>query len=152
MLIGLVLLMLLQPLAGGLSDRFGRKPLLVFSAVTGIVFSGWFLQVARTSTDPIAVGAVYLIAMVVITGYLSVNGVAKAEAFPPEVRALGVGLGYAVANSIFGGTSPAAYHAAVAAGHPGVFTLYLSVLLAVTLIAAILMRRSRTTPREKIPS
>lgn len=151
-LIGLVLLMLLQPLAGGLSDRIGRKPLLVFSAVSGILFSGWFLQVARTSSDVVSVGATYLVAMVVVTGYLSVNGVAKAEAFPPEVRALGVGLGYAIANSLFGGTSPAAYHAAVAAGHPDVFTVYLSALLAVTLVAALVMRRSRATPNQTIPT
>jgi MHS family alpha-ketoglutarate permease-like MFS transporter len=158
-LIGLVVLMLLQPLAGALSDRIGRKPLLIFSALASILFSGWFLQLVRTSSDVLAVGAAFLVAMVVITGYLAVNGVAKAEAFPPEVRALGVGLGYAVANSLFGGTAPAAYHAAVAAGDPGAFTLFLSILLAVTLVAAVLSqsrsdagasRRARGTADAKL--
>lgn len=144
-LVGLVVLMLLQPLAGALSDRIGRKPLLVFSALAGILFTGWFLHLVRTSSDVLAIGAAYLVAMVVITGYLAVNGVAKAEAFPPEVRALGVGLGYAIANSLFGGTSPAVYHAATAANDPGAFTLYLGILLGVTLVAALLMRSRADT-------
>lgn len=148
-LIGLVVLMLLQPLAGHLSDRIGRKPLLIFTALGGIAFSGWFLQLVRTSSDVVAVGGAYLVAMVVITGYLSVNGVAKAEAFPPEVRALGVGLGYAIANSLFGGTSPAVYHAAAAAGDPGAFTLYLSILLTITLAAALLMRTRTDAARSR---
>lgn len=139
-LIGLIVLMLLQPIGGALSDRIGRKPLLVFTALGGIAFSGWFLQFVRTSSDVSLVGAAYLIAMVVIAGYLCVNGVAKAEAFPAEVRALGVGLGYAVANSLFGGTSPAVYHAAAASGAPEAFSVYLVALLGVTLVAALCMR------------
>lgn len=140
-LVGLIVLMLLQPAAGALSDRIGRAPLLIFTAVAGILFTGWFLQVVSTSSDPTLIGIAFLTAMVVVTGYLSVNGVAKADAFPPEVRALGVGLGYALANSLFGGTAPAIYHATAATGQTAAFAVYLSILLGVTLVAALVLGR-----------
>ncbi len=40
--------------------------------------------------------------LVIVSGYTSINAVVKAELFPVGVRALGVGLPYAVAASIFG--------------------------------------------------
>ena len=45
-------------------------------------------------------------ALLVVSGYTSINAVVKAELFPAGVRALGVGLPYAVAASVFGGTAP----------------------------------------------
>jgi MHS family alpha-ketoglutarate permease-like MFS transporter len=68
-----------------------------------------------------------------------VNGIAKAEVFPAHIRALGVGFGYAVANSLFGGTAPLIYHATAGGGSVG-FIVYLTVLLGVTLVAALVMR------------
>ena len=47
-----------------------------------------------------------LVALVIVSGYTSINAVVKAELFPAAVRALGVGLPYAMAVSIFGGTAP----------------------------------------------
>ncbi|MFK5108822.1 alpha-ketoglutarate transporter, partial [Klebsiella pneumoniae] len=42
-----------------------------------------------------------------VAGYTSINAVVKAELFPTTVRALGVGLPYAITVSVFGGTAPA---------------------------------------------
>ena len=46
-----------------------------------------------------------MIALIIVSGYTSINAVVKAELFPSEVRALGVGLPYALTVAIFGGTA-----------------------------------------------
>jgi hypothetical protein len=44
-------------------------------------------------------------ALIIVSGYTSINAVVKAELFPVEVRALGVGLPYSLDVAIFGGTA-----------------------------------------------
>lgn len=132
-----VVLMLLQPLGGALSDRIGRKPLLIAFGAAGVLGAGLLVSTAeRETTSPVVFG-ILVLSFAVLTCYLSVNGIAKAEVFPAHVRALGVGFGYAVANSLFGGTAPLVYHAT--GGSTG-FIVYLTVLLGVTLAAALAMR------------
>jgi MFS transporter, MHS family, alpha-ketoglutarate permease len=46
-----------------------------------------------------------LLALTVLSFYTSIVGLIKAEMFPAEIRALGVGLSYAIANALFGGTA-----------------------------------------------
>ncbi len=138
-LAALVALMLMQPLGGALSDRIGRKPLLITFGALGFVGAGVLVTVAAQVTSPPAVLGILVLAFAVLTCYLSVNGIAKAEVFPAHIRALGVGFGYAVANSLFGGTAPLIYHATAGGGGVG-FIAYLTVLLGVTLGAALAMR------------
>lgn len=139
-----VLLMLLQPVGGALSDRIGRKPLLITFGALGMLTTGaLLLTTARVSTPPV-VFAILVLAFAILTCYLSVNGIAKAEVFPAEIRALGVGFGYSVANSLFGGTAPVLYHATAA--HDGLgFIVYLTALIAVTFCAALWMRGGAAT-------
>lgn len=134
-----VVLMLLQPLGGAVSDRIGRKPLLVTFGAVGMLGAGVLITAAARVTSPPAVLGILILAFAILTCYLSVNGIAKAEVFPAHIRALGVGFGYAVANSLFGGTAPLIYHATVSEGGVG-FVVYLTVLLGVTLVAALAMR------------
>ncbi len=143
-LLALVVLMVLQPLGGAASDRIGRKALLVFFGATGLVVTGPAVAAAAGLIDPWVLFAALVIVFAVLTGYLATNTIAKAEAFEPELRPLGVGFGYAVANSLFGGTAPLMYHAT--AGAPAVFPVYVSVLVAVTLGAALVMPGRRADP------
>lgn len=46
-----------------------------------------------------------MVGLIIVTGYTSINAIVKAELFPTEIRALGVGLPYALTVSIFGGTA-----------------------------------------------
>ena len=55
--------------------------------------------------SPYAAFALVMAALVIVTGYTSINAVVKAELFPAHIRALGVALPYAIANTMFGGTA-----------------------------------------------
>jgi MHS family alpha-ketoglutarate permease-like MFS transporter len=143
-----VLLMVLQPVGGALSDRVGRKPLLVAFGALGIPVTGALVFASTRVTSVPAVFVVLVSAFSILTCYLSVNGIAKAEVFPAHIRALGVGFGYAVANSLFGGTAPLIYHATSSHGSAE-FIAYMTVLLAVTLCAAVRMRGGSATSLDK---
>lgn len=93
----------LQPVYGALSDRIGRKPLLVWFGLMGTMFTIPLLRSLQSVKS--AGGAFVLIgaAWLIVAGYTSVNALVKAELFPTRVRATGVGLPYAITTSIFGG-------------------------------------------------
>lgn len=142
-LLALVVLMLLQPIGGLVSDRIGRKPLLVFFGIGGVLWT-WFLVTRLDDvTTPIASFGMLLVAYVVLTGYTSINAVVKAEMFPAHVRALGVGVGYALANSAFGGTAPVIFEAAKKGGHVPEFAVYVIVCIAVSLAVYVFVLRNR---------
>ncbi len=104
--ITLVLYALMQPLAGAISDRIGRRPVLMWFGVLGTLGTVPILNALAATHSYGTALLLILVALVIITGYTSINAVVKAELFPAAVRALGVGLPYAMAVSIFGGTAP----------------------------------------------
>jgi MHS family alpha-ketoglutarate permease-like MFS transporter len=79
---------------------------------------------------------------VIITGYTSVNAIVKAEFFPADIRALGVGLGYALANSAFGGTAPMLYQASKP-DHVTLFIVYVTVIIGVSLLVYIFALKNK---------
>ncbi len=142
-LLGLILLMLLQPVGGLLSDRVGRKPLLVFFGIGGVAYTYVLLTYLPQTSSPLLAFALTAVGYVILTGYTSVNAIVKAELFPAEIRALGVGLGYALANSAFGGTAPMLYQAAKSGGHVGWFIVYVTVVIAVSLAVYVFVLRNK---------
>ncbi len=136
-LAGLILLMAIQPIGGLLSDRVGRKPLLVFFGVGGVLYTYVLLTYLPQTRSPLLAFVLTAVGYVILTGYTSVNAIVKAELFPAEIRALGVGLGYAVANSVFGGTAPLLYQAAKSGQHVGWFIVYVTAVIAVSLLVYI---------------
>ena len=133
-LLGLILLMVIQPIGGLLSDRLGRKPLLVFFGIGGVLYTYVLLTYLPHTTSPLGAFALTAVGYVILTGYTSINAVVKAELFPTHVRALGVGLGYALANSLFGGTAPLLYQGALKTGHVDWFAIYVTATIAVSLV------------------
>jgi MHS family alpha-ketoglutarate permease-like MFS transporter len=135
-LLGLIFLMLLQPVGGLISDRIGRKPLLIFFGVGGVLYTYVLLTFLPKTTSAVTAFVILAVGYVIITGYTSVNAIVKAELFPAEIRALGVGLGYALANSVFGGTAPMLYQAAKP-DHITLFIGYVTVVIAVSLLVYV---------------
>jgi MHS family alpha-ketoglutarate permease-like MFS transporter len=101
----LIFFMLLQPLFGLWSDYIGRKPLLIGFGVLGSLTTVILLKQLSVAHSDWVTFALIMAALVIVSGYTSINAVVKAELFPAEIRALGVGFPYAVAVSVFGGTA-----------------------------------------------
>jgi MHS family alpha-ketoglutarate permease-like MFS transporter len=139
----LIFALCLQPIYGALSDRIGRKALLIWFGVTGTIFTIPLLDSLQTAKS--AFGAFVLIAAawLIVAGYTSINAVVKAELFPTKVRATGVGFPYAVAVSIFGGTVDPLALWFKKIGHERWFYYYLTALIAMSLTIYVTMRDTK---------
>ena len=105
MTVVLLVYMLLQPVFGMISDRIGRKySMICFSGLATIATVPLLSALGHVGSSHAAF-ILILTGLAIISFYTSISGLVKAELFPTEVRALGVGLSYAVANALFGGTA-----------------------------------------------
>ncbi len=139
----LTFLMVLQPLGGWLSDIIGRKSLLVFFGIGGVLYTWTLVTQLPQQHDAVRAFLMLALAFVILTGYTSINAVVKAELFPTHIRALGVGLGYALANSLFGGTAPLLYQAALKTGHVDDFAYYVTAVIAVSLVVYVFFLKNK---------
>ncbi|UEG52225.1 MFS transporter [Mucilaginibacter daejeonensis] len=138
--ITLLAFMLLQPLFGAISDRIGRKPLLIGFGVLGSLCTVPLMTILANTHDQWMAVLLIMIALVIVSGYTSINAVVKAELFPTEVRALGVGFPYAIAVSLFGGTAEYIALWFKKAGHAAWFNWYVTVCIAVSLLIYLFMK------------
>ena len=139
----LFLFMLLQPVGGALSDRVGRRPMMIFFGVAGALTTYPLFVALETTTSPVVAFALVMAALVMVTGYTSINAVVKAELFPAHIRALGVALPYAIANALFGGTAEYVALYLKDIGHERWFYIYVSVVIFGSLIAYVRMRETK---------
>lgn len=135
--------MLIQPLAGALSDRIGRRPLMIGFGIAGMLFTWPIFQALESVRNPYAAFALVMAALVIVTGYTSINAVVKAELFPAHIRALGVALPYALANTMFGGTAEYAALWFKDRGIESAFYWYVTALIGVSLVTYWRMRETR---------
>lgn len=133
----------LQPAFGWFSDKVGRKPLLIGFGVLGTLFTVPILTAVSQTTSAWSAFFLILLALLIVSGYTSINAVVKAELFPAEVRALGVGLPYALTVALFGGTAEylALYFKNI--GHEPWYYWYVTGCIFVSLLVYITAKDSR---------
>lgn len=139
--------MCLQPVAGGLSDRIGRKPLMIAFGIAGCLFTYPIFVALESVRSPFVATGLVMAALVIVTGYTSINAVVKAELFPANIRALGVALPYALANTLFGGTAEYVALKFKDLGWERGFYWYVTGMIGVSLIIYLRMRDTRVTSR-----
>jgi MFS transporter, MHS family, alpha-ketoglutarate permease len=139
----LVFALVLQPLYGALSDRIGRKPLLIWFGGMGTLCTIPLLYWLQSTRSALVAFLLIAAAWLIVAGYTSINAVVKAELFPTKVRAMGVGLPYAITVSIFGGTAESIALWFKSIGHEAWFSYYLTAVIAISLVVYTAMRDTR---------
>ncbi len=139
----LVFALCLQPIYGALSDKIGRRPLLIWFGLMGTLFTIPLLRALQTVTSALGAFALIAAAWIIVAGYTSINSVVKAELFPTNIRATGVGLPFAVTTSIFGGPAESIALWFKSIGHEVWFSYYLTCVIAVSLLVSLSMRDTK---------
>ena len=135
--------MLMQPLVGLLSDRIGRRPVLIAFGVLGTLFTVPILSQLQSVSTAAQAFWLILSALTIVSGYTAINAVVKAELFPVEIRALGVGLPYALTVAVFGGTAEYVALWFKNSGHESGFYWYVTACIACSLLVYIAMPDTR---------
>jgi MHS family alpha-ketoglutarate permease-like MFS transporter len=140
--------MLAQPLCGWLSDKVGRRNMLLVAFGGGALLTyPIMVGVADAAGSVLTAFLLIVVAMVIQSGYTSISAVVKAELFPTNIRTLGVALPYALANALFGGTAEYVALWFKSIGVERGFYIYASVLLAIGFCVALSMRDTREYSR-----
>ncbi|CAN5904694.1 MFS transporter [soil metagenome] len=135
----LLVFVLIQPAVGYVSDRIGRRPVLITFGVLGTLGTVPVLTALATTRDMTSAFLLLMAALLAVSGYTAINAVVKAELFPTEIRALGVALPYAVTVAIFGGTAEYIALWAKSAGHEAWYFWYVTVCVAISLTVYVAM-------------
>ncbi|WP_075005464.1 MFS transporter [Stigmatella aurantiaca] len=139
--------MLLQPVFGLLSDQVGRKPVLLWFGVMGTLCTVPLLTALTRTRDAFTAFLLVMGALVIVSGYTSINAVVKAELFPANIRALGVGLPYALTVSLFGGTAEYLGTWLKLEGHETWFFWYVTACILCSLLVYLFMRDTQREHR-----
>ena len=145
MTVALTVMLFIGPIAGRISDHVGRKPMMIFFGIGATLFTYPIFVTLEHTHDALTAFALVMATLVIVSGYTSINAIIKAEMFPADIRALGVALPFAIANAIFGGTAEYVALYLKNVGHERWFYIYISGLAALSLIAYVRMRETRTS-------
>jgi MFS transporter, MHS family, dicarboxylic acid transporter PcaT len=141
MTICLFIFMCLQPLFGALSDRIGRRSNMMLFGALGAIATVPILTTLHHVRSPLAAGALIVLALAIVSFYTSVSAIVKSELFPAEVRAMGVGLAYAIANAVFGGSAEYVALGLKSLGNESLFYWYVSAMMVVAFLVSLRLPR-----------
>jgi len=139
----LFLYMCLQPVVGAISDRVGRRPVLLAFGILGTLLTVPILTALEQVSNVWSAFFLIMAALVIVSGYTAINAVVKAELFPTRIRAMGVGFPYAVTVALFGGTAQWVALYLKSIGHETAFYWYVTGCIFVSLMVYALMRDTR---------
>jgi MHS family alpha-ketoglutarate permease-like MFS transporter len=143
--ISLFIFALVQPLFGLLSDRIGRRPLLIGFGVLGTLCTVPLLTALSHSTSQLQAFGLLMAALLIVSGYTSINAVVKAELFPAQIRALGVGLPYALTVAIFGGSAEYVALYLKGLGHESWYYWFVTGCILISLLVYTMMKDTKHT-------
>jgi MFS family permease len=132
-----------NPVGGWLSDRFGRKPVMIGAyGLLCLIGLPWFMAMAQLHTPSVLYAAVALMASLLAIGLPPIVAQVS-ESLPVHMRSGGIGIIYAVAIAVFGGTTPFVVTWLTAAtGSPLAPAIYMCAALALGLIGMFAMRET----------
>ncbi|WP_172729492.1 MFS family transporter [Kluyvera cryocrescens] len=133
--------MLVQPLFGMLSDKVGRRTSMLCFGAFATLFTVPILTALQSVSSPYLAFALVMCALLITSFYTSISGILKAEMFPAQVRALGVGLSYAVANALFGGSAEYVALSLKSVGIETAFFWYVTVMAALAFLVSLKLHR-----------
>jgi MFS transporter, MHS family, alpha-ketoglutarate permease len=143
----LLLFMLMQPIVGALSDRIGRRLMLIAFGVLALFATIPLLTALSQTRDAVTAFWLVMAGLAISSLYSSISAVVKAELFPVEIRALGVGLPYAIAVSLFGGSAEYIALWLKNIGHETYFYWYVTACVFISLLVYFFMPDTRKTSR-----
>lgn len=113
----------------------------IVAASSGTLGTVPIMMTLHQVTSPYVAFFLIILALAIVSFYTSISGIVKAEMFPAEVRALGVGLAYAIANAIFGGSAEYVALGLKSTGHESAFFWYVTVMMAIAFLVALPLPR-----------
>ncbi|MDT5197724.1 MAG: transporter, family, alpha-ketoglutarate permease [Mycobacterium sp.] len=140
--VALIIFVGLQPMVGALSDRIGRRPILIAFGVGATLCTVPLLTAVSHADSALSAFGLMLLGLIIVSGYTSINAVVKAELFPARIRALGVGLPYALTVAIFGGTTEYVALWLKNIGHESWFFFYVAGCGLISLLVYVFMGES----------
>jgi MHS family proline/betaine transporter-like MFS transporter len=101
----MIILAVLIPLSGIISDKIGRKPLILFSTGMTVLLSyPLFVFLSRGTFESALISQI--IFAFITSGFMAILPTTLVEIFPTKIRNTGYSLGYNLPFAIFGGTAP----------------------------------------------
>lgn len=143
--ISLTVFCVATPAAGALSDRIGRRPVLIAYAVGFFVLASPMLRLLNNGdfTTFLLVDIVGCLLLAMIDGVLSAT---LCELFPTQVRTSGIGMPYAICAAIFGGTAPLIATWLLSEQMSYLLAVYIMAIAAIGGVTFFMMRETRAVP------
>lgn len=142
----MLLIMIVIVPVGALSDRIGRKPLIMGSCIGFILLSYPAFLLLDTGTALGTVGGLLILGLLLVM-LLGTMSATLPALFDTDVRYGGFSIGYNISTSLFGGTAPAVLALLVTGtGNNAIPGAYIAIASLISLSAVVLVKESAGKP------